>query len=382
MSGIADRTWNPQIPWWLIRLAAVAVVVPLTLARMGTGHRVFVITILSVSSALVALWAVLDWRDWRGVPWPVWLRATTLGVLAAAGGLGAALNPARSLIAFAIMAAIDAGNDLPDVPAMGVTAIGILGAEIGGLFFGFSTSTAIGLPLVLFVSLLAGRNRRDARIRIAQAAVLASRTRQAQAEQRRAAALEERSRIAREIHDVLAHSISALGIQIETARTVLADTGDITVASQILEHAGHLADSGLTETRQAIRALRADTPPLPAGLADLAASHEQHYQRPVALSVTGQVRPLRPDVSVALIRTAREALTNAARHAPGAAVTMDLDYSHGQVSLLIANPAPGTTTDAHGYGLVGMRERLQLTGGTLTAGRSGDQWIVKAEVPL
>jgi signal transduction histidine kinase len=381
--ALRDRTRNPQIAWWLIRVAAFAVVAPVALIRVGADHRPFIISVLAVSGALVALGGVLG-RGWQGVPEPAWLRATTLGVLAAVGGLGAALSPARAVIAFPIMAAIDAGNDLPPGPATAITAIGILGVESGGLIFGLSVSNAVGLPLALVVSLLAGWNRRDARIRSAQAAALTARTRQAQSEQRRAAALEERSRIAREIHDVLAHSISALGIQIETARSVLTDTGDITLAGQILEHASHLADSGLTETRQAIRALRADTPPLPAGLADLAEGHEQHYQRPVTLSVTGQASPLRPDVTVALIQAAREALTNAARHAPDAAVTMGLDYAPEQVSLTIANPCPvaavGRGTD--GYGLVGMRERLQLAGGTLAAGRSGDAWIVKAEVPL
>jgi signal transduction histidine kinase len=245
----------------------------------------------------------------------------------------------------------------------------------------------VGWPLVLIISLLAGRNRRDARIRAAQAAALITRTRQAQNEQRRAAALEERSRIAREIHDVLAHSLAALGVQIETARSVLADTGDSAALAGLLEHARRLAEDGLSETRQAIHALRAGAPPLPGGLASLAGSHEQHYHHPVALSVTGQAGPVRPEANVALIRAAREALTNAARHAPGTAVTMNLDYAPGQVTLTIANPArpcepgPAAAGSGSGYGLTGMRERLQLTGGTLTAGPDGGQWIVRAQVP-
>jgi len=384
--------WNSQAAYWLIRVGGFAVIVPLTLARCGSGHRLLVITVLAVSGMLLALWGVLDWRDRQAMPWPAWLRVAMLGALAAAGGMAAAWSPARSVVWFAAMAAIAAGNDLPSGPAAAVTAIGVFGVEVGGLIFGFSASTAVGWPLVLIVSLLAGRNRRDARIRAAQAAALVTRTRQAQSEQRRAAALEERSRIAREIHDVLAHSLSALSIQIETARSVLADTGDLAALGGLLEHASHLADDGLSETRQAIHALRADTPPLPDGLASLARSHEQHYHRPVALSVIGQARPVRPEAKVALIRAAREALTNAARHAPGTAVTMNLDYAPGLVTVTISNPArsPGPETAADrgedgsgsGYGLAGMRERLQLTGGTLTAGPDGDRWIVRAQVPL
>jgi len=386
--GRAWWWWHPQAVYWLVRLGGFAVIVPLTLARTGSGHRLFVITVLAVGGVLLALWGVLDWRDRRAMPWPAWVRVAVLGVLAAAGGTGAALSPARSVVWFAAMAAVAAGNDLPPAPAAAVTAVGVLGVEAGGLPFGFSASTSVGWPLVLIISLLAGRNRRNARIRAAQAAALTTRTRQAQSEQRRAATLEERSRIAREIHDVLAHSLAALSVQIETARSVLADTGDRAALAGLLEHARRLADDGLSETRQAIHALRTDTPPLPGGLASLAGSHEQHYHHPVALSVTGQACPVRPGANVALIRAAREALTNAVRHAPGTAVTMNLDYAPGQVTLTIANPAqsPGRGAAAvgsgSGYGLAGMRERLQLSGGTLTAGPNGGQWIVRAQVPL
>lgn len=378
--------------YWLIRMAAFAVIAFLTLARIGSTHLLFGITVLILSGVLLVLWGVLDWLDQRARFSPAWVRVAMLAVLAAAGGTGAALGPARAMIGFPMMAAIAAGNDFPAGLAAAVTAIGVLGIETGGLIFGYSASIAVGLPLLLVVSLLAGRNRRDARIRAAQAAALIARTRQAQSEQRRAAALEERGRIAREIHDVLAHSLAALGVQIEAARAVLTDTGDIAVASGFLEHASNLADDGLSETRQAIEALRADTPPLPGGLAALAGSHEQHYRHPVALTVTGQACPIGPEVNVALIRAAREALTNAAKHAPGSAVTMNLGYTSGQVTLTISNPAPsagpGMATDGaqdgggSGYGLAGMRERLQLIGGTLTAGPASGQWIVRAEVPL
>jgi signal transduction histidine kinase len=386
----ARSWWDPQGLYWLIRIGGFVAVTALTLARSGNGHRAFIITVLVAGGLLLALWGVLDWRDRQATPWPAWLRVVMLSALAAVGGTGAALSPARAVVAFAIMAAIAAGNDLPSGPAAAVTAIGVLGIELGGLIFGFSATNAVGLALVLIVSLLAGRNRRDARIRAAQAAALVTRTQQAQADQRRAAALEERTRIAREIHDVLAQSLSALGVQIEAARSVLSDTGDIGRATGLLEQASQLADAGLGETRQAIHALRADTPPLPGGLASLAESHEQQCHHPVVLSVTGQARPVRPEANIALIRAAREALTNAAKHAPGAAVTMNLDYTAEHVTLTISNPAEspapgpasghGENSSGSGYGIAGMRERLQLTGGTLTAGWAAGQWVVRAQV--
>ncbi len=228
------------------------------------------------------------------------------------------------------------------------------------------------------------------RLRVEQFEPVTAEARRGEGKNTRAQVLGERARIAREIHDVLAHSLGALGIQIEAARSVLADAGDIPAAIGFLEHASHLADDGLSETRQAIHALRTDTPPLPGGLASLAGSHEQHYRRPVALSISGRARPIRPDANVALIRAAREALTNAARHAPGTAVTMHLDYASWQLTLTISNPARfpaaavgcGEDGSMSGYGLAGMRERLQLTGGTLTAGPAGGHWIVRAQVPM
>jgi signal transduction histidine kinase len=388
-----DRAWwNQQAMFWLVRVGGFAIVAAVTLTRSGSGHRPFCVTVLAIGGLMLVWWGVLDWRDRQAMPWPAWVRVAMLGVLAAAGGTGASLSPARAVVAFAMMAAFGAGNDLPAGIAAAVTAIGVLGVEVGGLVFGFSATTAVGLPLILVVLLLTGRDRRDTRIRTAQSGALVTQTRQAQAEQRRAAALEERSRIAREIHDVLAHSLAALGIQIEAARSVLDDTGDVAAASSLLTLASHLADDGLSETRQAIHALRTDTPPLPGGLASLAGNHEQNNHAQVMLSITGQACPIRPDANVALIRAAREALTNAAKHAPGSAVSMNLDYNSRQVTLTISNPAPAPGAEAHadhggdgggtGYGLAGMRERLQLIGGTLTAGLAGGQWIVRAQVPL
>lgn len=361
--------------FWLVRAATFVLICGLTLVRRsGGGHRAFEIVVLALIGILGALWAVLDWTGpRRGLSAP-WLPGVTIGAIAAVGGLGAALSPARSVVWFAVIAALAAGSDLSFFAACAVSAAGIFGVEVGGVIFGVSTSAAVGLPLLLIVALLAGRATREVRLRADQAAALVTQMRQTQREQRRAAALDERNRIAREIHDVLAHSLSALGIQIGAARAVLDDTGDIAAANRLLEHAQHLADDGLSETQRAIHALRADTPPLPDSLTSLVADHQQHNARSVDLAVTGEPRPLRPDANLALIRTAREALTNAAKHAPAAPVTVTLDYGPEATTLTVANPTPlrGTprtplSSDANGlgggYGLAGMRERLLLIGG-------------------
>jgi signal transduction histidine kinase len=217
------------------------------------------------------------------------------------------------------------------------------------------------------------------------------RTRKSRKERSQNHALSERARIAREIHDVLARTLGALGVQIEAALSVLVDNGDIAVAIDLLRNASRLNQDGLRETRYAIQGLRIDPPPLPDSLERLATSHRQDYHGPVTVSVIGPARPIRPDANVALFCVAREALTNAARHAPSAAVRVLLAYDAEQVTLAISNPrvpiasasrGRDCTSPTGGYGLAGMRERLELVGGRLAAGPSGDRWIVRAQASL
>ena len=213
------------------------------------------------------------------------------------------------------------------------------------------------------------------------------------AEQRRADVLDERTRIAREIHDVLAHSLGALGIQIQAAKAVLTDHRDIDRAVEVLSTAQRMAADGLTETRRAVHALRSDAVPLDQELGQAARLHGERYGSNVAFTIGGQARPLPPDATVALLRTAQEALVNAAKHAPAQRISARLDYGGDDVSLTVVNdlpgdgPAPDTaapcphTVDG-GYGLTGMRERLRLLNGTLVAGDQDGHWVVAAGLPV
>jgi signal transduction histidine kinase len=209
-------------------------------------------------------------------------------------------------------------------------------------------------------------------------------------EQAQVAALDERARIAREIHDVLAHSLGALGLQIQVARAILAERHDEEKTDEILGQAQRMADDGLTETRRAIQALRGQTLPLPEGLAELGVDHELRHGMAVDVTISGEPRTLPADAQVAIIRAAAEALVNAAKHAPGQPVGMTLDYRSGSVALTVRNhlgdgAAAGRGTrfaTANGrYGLAGMRERLLLLDGTLAAGPDGSDWAVTATVP-
>lgn len=223
-----------------------------------------------------------------------------------------------------------------------------------------------------------GLNRRQYEVQARQTELLLEQTRLAQSEHARAAALEERGRIARDLHDVLAHSLGALSVQLEVAEALLEERGDTAGALERLRRSRRLAVQGLTEARSAVAALRADeVPELPAALAALAEQHEKDHGTPVRLNVVGEEgRALDSGVTVALLGAAREALTNAAKHAPGQAVEVQLAYQDG-VRVSVRNKG---VTRGEGFGLEGMRERLALVGGTLTAGADGDDWLVVAAV--
>jgi signal transduction histidine kinase len=304
-----------------------------------------------------------------------------------------------------------AGANTGLAPALAVTGAGILAIEISGLAFGGGYGTLLGLPLIVASGLLIGLNWGAYRVQAEQATRLLAQSDQLRAEQRRADLLDERARIAREIHDVLAHSLGALGIQIQAARAVLTDHGDIDRAREILAAAQRMAAEGLVDTRRAVHALRTDTLPLDEELAMVSDTYAQRYRVAASFDVGGVPGPLPPDATIALLRIAQESLVNAAKHAAGRGVAVRLDYSDADVRLTVRNDlAPGTAADGStgastaegstvtgtsgpatgadnvstvngGYGLTGMRERLRLLNGTLQAGRHGNEWIVTAEVP-
>jgi signal transduction histidine kinase len=345
-----------------------------------------------VGAALLA-WTVLDLH-------PVAARyrdpglAVVCGVMAVGAGVAATAGGASyAIVVFGAVAAMAAGSDTSLTAALAVTAAGILAIEVSGLAFGESYGELLGLPAIVLGGLVIGRNRGAYRVQAEQAAALLAQRERLQAEQRRADLLEERARIAREIHDVLAHSLGALGIQIQAARAVLTDRGDTDKAAEILTAAQKMAAEGLVETRRAVHALRSGTLPLDEELALVADTYAQRYRVAVSFDTAGVPGPLPPDATIALLRIAQEALVNAAKHAMGQGVAVRLDYGDADVRLTVRNDldpeAPGAdpgrpgdvSTVNGGYGLTGMRERIRLLNGTLEAGRRGNQWIVTAELP-
>jgi signal transduction histidine kinase len=355
----------------------------------GPGWLAAQIVALAISVVLLAWWvlavrnAPLRLRYAPLLPYGLAAMIIACGI-ASATRAGSVFNVLGSLAAFS------AASDASPAAGYAITGLGIAATEVTGIAAGTGTEFMIKYPLVLVIGLAIGSNLRASRTQAEQSAVLLAQAGRLREEQAQVAALDERARIAREIHDVLAHSLGALGLQIQVARAVLAQRHDEEKADGILAQAQRMADDGLTETRRAIQALRGQTLPLPEGLAELCTDHELCHGTPVSFTVSGEPHPLSADAQVAIARTAQEALVNAAKHALGQLVEISLDYRGGSTALTVRNQLDGRATkgrDARfatangGYGLAGMRERLLLLDGTLAAGTDGSEWVVTATVP-
>ena len=361
-------------------LVAALVAVAETPPHPGIHGRALAVTIcLAVAAAGWTLWMAGERRHRPA--------SAGLGVLAAAGGVLASLNQQLVGLVFGTFAAFMAGDGLPVAVAVVVTSVAGVALTAGELAVGVTASRLLGAVVSFAAGLFVGLLRARTRQRADQAELLLAQTQRARAAEAESAALAERGRIAREIHDVLAHSLAGLTVQLQAAHALLetgtlpADDPHLVTAIGCLSRAEHLAREGMAEARRAIHTLREDARPLPDLLATLISDDHTH------LSVTGTPAPLRPEATLALFRTTQEALTNTRKHAPGAEVAVHLRYAHDQTEITVTNsagdprsPKPLTDTGT-GYGLTGLTERAELAGGTLSAGPHADGWRVSVRIP-
>ena len=233
-----------------------------------------------------------------------------------------------------------------------------------------------------------------------------------------AAALAERSRIAGELHDVLAHALSGLAIQLQGARKLAGRESASAGLRGALERSAELAREGLADARQAVGALRGDPLPTVDQVGTLVEDFQRDTGAEATLRIDGTPRALPTDASLALFRGAQEALTNISRYAPGTTVAVTVRYGPGHTVLAVedrrcpseaaggaaeadagaagadAGAAGAAGADAGervsspllaeaggGHGLTAMRERAARAGGTARAGPTADGWLVELEVP-
>lgn len=209
--------------------------------------------------------------------------------------------------------------------------------------------------------------------------------------QAEAVALAERQRLARDMHDVLAHSLSGLVLQLEGARLLAERDGAGVELSAAVDRALHLGKAGLEEARRAIGMLRDDELPGPERLPALVQDFERDAGVPCTLQVNGEHRPLPSLARLTLYRVAQEALTNVRRHAAHPeSVRLQLHYEVGGTRLVVEDigsngATPAAVRDNHGdgggYGITGMRERAELLGGRLDAAPTAGGFRVELWVP-
>jgi signal transduction histidine kinase len=389
IAGPNGRWHRAQVLLRLAGLAAVwygLLVIPPGVSSSGSG------LVVALTAGLASVgWLVMITPPRRHPA----LLITVLAVQVTCGSVLAGITQSGPGVVLPAVGVFDSVVLLTPAVAVAITAAGIVALTAAAVAAGGPALPAVaGYTVALAAALLLGFNRRQYIVRVEQADLLLAQAERARLEQARAAALEERTRIAREIHDVLAHSLGALAVQLDVTEALLDDGADTTVLRTNVARARRLAVDGLTEARRAVTALREDTPPLPVLLDGLVAQYRADSGAPARLQITGIPRTLPPDAALAALRTAQEAISNTRKHAPHAAVTVDLAYQDDTATLTVTDTPPPSDQPATasapaalartggGYGLTGLRERAELLGGTLRAGPDGAAWTVRLRLPV
>lgn len=350
----------------LCYLATVAL--PVKLAREG-GWPFFVLAALASMPLL--------WRRRQPVVVTGLVGAGTIG-LAITGTLGEIPLPYGQLVATYTIASL--ASPLWRLLVMACTAAGVV---VSVLLLGQNPATlgVAALPFVVAYALGVGvRARRD------RIAMLEERT-QRLAEAQEATAARERERIAREIHDIVAHSVSLMVVQAEAGLVLAADTDKATQTFDTISGTGREA---LTQLDRALGVLRGDGPtrrPQP-GLDELPDLMDRARLAGLdaELSESGRRRPVPLDLAAAVYRLVQEAVTNTVKHAGAERLRVRLDWQQAAVRVEVTDDGsgPATTPAAYGRGLVGMRERVHAFGGELHAGprEAGAGFRVAATLPI
>jgi signal transduction histidine kinase len=278
-----------------------------------------------------------------------------------------------------------AALNLPRTPGVAVAALALVALPVADVV-GADTSVLAALLKTLGVVAFYTVARLASRLAEGQeqAERLLRELEQRRDAEARAAVLAERQRLAREMHDVLAHSLSGLALQLEGARLRASRLEDDALV-EALERAHQLARSGIDEARRAIGMLRGDELPGPERFPGLIADFERDTGIPATVDVDGErdIQVLDADARLTLFRTVQEALTNVRRHADAVRVELRLAYEPGGARLSVEDfGAPAAAPlNGSGYGLTGMRERAELLGGTLTAEPTDTGFRVELWVP-
>ena len=277
-------------------------------------------------------------------------------------------------------------ENLPRLWVVGICSVIWLGQVIPlFLISGLALSVGWGmayLSAVIFVAAFTqvAVNEQNARRELAAAN---QKLREYAAQIEELAVVQERNRMAREIHDGLGHYLTAINIQVKAAQAVSGQNPEL--VNEALANAQTLTQEALADVRRSISTLRADpstSRPLPETLSRLLAD-TQAAGIQANFSVTGQVRPVPPQVEFTLYRVVQEGLTNVRKHAQASQVDLVLTYTEHAVLVRLKDDGIGTEQPGGGFGLLGLQERVQLVGGTLTvATHPGEGFMIEASIPV
>jgi signal transduction histidine kinase len=319
-------------------------------------------------AALTAYWvlaASISFIDWRPIPFAVSLFAVGLSVAFLLGNLP------------------DAGK-----AGIGLVVILVCMAALVHRIPGHSTAELVFIPLEFAIAWVGGfalRERAEQAEAAEMRAALAERERDAAA---RIAVAEERARIARELHDIVAHAVSVMVLQVGAVRHKLPDSmGEDREALTGVERAGRTA---LAEMRRLLAAMRhdgeeAELTPQPGldGL-DSLLKEVRRAGLPVQLHVDGEPFPLPRAIDLSAYRIVQEGLTNALKHAGASTADVTVRYRPDEVHLEVRDNGRGSASDdGLGHGLVGIRERVKIYGGEMTAGTAnGGGFVLSTRLRL
>lgn len=364
----------------LIDLALVVLVLWFTLAQFGSrgfGEYEDVATDPDgLGFALILLESVaLLWR--RRAPREVLALTIAVSIAVVSLGYGVHLPIAPAVALYTLAALPDRGRIAPTIAAATASYAAIVGIEIARL--GFSPEE-YAFPAVVWIGAwLIGDRRRTTRQRAAEA-------RERREREQRLTVAEERTRIARELHDSAGHAINTILVQAGAARVLRERDPERSQAA--VEAIEELARETAEDIDRIVGSLRedghAELAPLPGieGIATLV-EHQRAAGHDVALRIGERPdRTVPPAVDRAAYRIAQEALTNAVRHGTGSA-ELAIDHRADALELTVSNPIAGLTATraGGGRGIVGMRERASLVGGALEAGGEGGRFRVRAVLP-
>jgi signal transduction histidine kinase len=348
----------------------------------GNHRALFAAGTVAVTAVIAAAWIPLMFRFQRDRSSPI--GPVLIGIIAIASILLDVLTPAGAAIIGAIVALATAANRLSP-RAGGVFAVVFISAYVvaTALVIGIVPITLFSIGLGLAFAYIASNSVARLREEEAKAKALLAELQATRDAQLQSAALNERNRIAREIHDVLAHTLAALAVQLESARVLLQQPGNDAEALATVDRSHRLAREGLDEVRRAVSALRGERVPGPGQLRELVSEFETDTGVEADFRVQGESPALSSEAQLALYRTAQEALTNVRNHADASRVEVMLRYETGGTELQVIDVGTPKVPDENGggYGLMGMRERAELLGGTLDAGPTNDGYKVRLWIP-